>query len=132
MPALNRVQLIGRLGNKPTSHYTPSGKKVTTFNLAVGQRWRNKEGETRETTDWFHIEVWGRLGEICEQYLNKGRLVYLEGRLRTNRVEQEGVTRYFTKVIASQMQILDRKPKEVEPVIEEVEEDIGPEAETTE
>jgi len=132
MPALNRVQLIGRLGNKPTTHYTPSGKKITSFNLAVGQRWRGKEGETRETTDWFHVETYGRLGEICEQYLGKGRLIYIEGRLRTSRSEQDGVTRYFTKVVANQMQILDRKQKEVEPVIETVEEEIGVDTETTE
>lgn len=122
MPALNRVQLIGRLGNKPTSRYTPAGKKVTSFTLAVGQRWRDKNGETHETTDWFNIEAWGKLGEICEQYLNKGRLVYIEGRLRTHRFEQNGVTRYFTRVVAKQMQILDRRRKEEEPVIEEEEE----------
>jgi single-strand DNA-binding protein len=122
MPALNRVQLIGRLGNKPTAHYTPGGKKVTSFTLAVGQRWRDKNGETRETTDWFNIEVWGKLGDICEQYLSKGRLVYIEGKLRTHRFEQNGVTRYVTRVIAKQMQILDRKRKEEEPVVEEEEE----------
>ncbi|GAB4481549.1 MAG: hypothetical protein Kow0088_23870 [Anaerolineales bacterium] len=122
MPALNRVQLIGRLGNNPSTRYTPGGKKVTSFALAVGQRWRDKNGETHETTDWFNIEVWGKLGEICEQYLSKGRLVYIEGKLRTHRSEQNGVTRYFTRVIAKQMQILDRKRKEEEPLIEEEEE----------
>lgn len=129
MPALNRVQLIGRLGNKPTSRYTPNGKKVTNFTLAVGQRWRGKNGETRETTDWFNIEVWGKLGDICEQYLSKGRLVYIEGKLRTQRIEQNGVTRYITRVVAKQMQILDRKRKEVEPVIEEDEEESSSENE---
>ena len=72
----------------------------------------------RKETDWFNVEAWGKLGEICLSYLSKGRLVFVEGRLRTDRYEHEGETRYFTKIIASQMQMLDRQPKdsgEVEP-----------------
>jgi single-strand DNA-binding protein len=66
----------------------------------------------RKETDWFNVEAWGKLGEICQSYLSKGRLVFLEGRLRTDRYEHDGETRYFTKIIASQMQMLDRQPKE--------------------
>ena len=119
MPGLNRVQLIGRLGKDPDARTTPKGTKVCTFSVAVGRRWKSSEGETREATDWFNVEAWGRLGEICEQYLSKGRLVFVEGRLQTDRYEQEGETRYFTKVIAQQMQMLDRRPEEEEPVSEE-------------
>ena len=115
MPALNRVQIIGRLGKDPEARFTPAGKKVTSFSVAVGRRWRNAAGESREATEWFNIETWGRLAEICEQYLQKGRLVFIEGRLKTDRYEQEGETRYFTKVVASQMQMLDRKSEEDEP-----------------
>lgn len=116
MPALNRVQLIGRLGRDPESKYTPTGKKVTHFSLAVSQRWKTA-GETREYTEWVNIEAWGRLGEVCQEYLKKGSLVYIEGRLKTEKYEdKEGETKYFTKVVALSLQFLDRKEKE-EPVI---------------
>jgi len=112
MPALNRVQLIGNLGKDPESRFTPTGKKVTSFSVAVSNRWK-KDGETKEYTDWINIEAWGRLGEICEQYLHKGSLVYLEGRMRTDRYDDKsGETKYFTKVVALQMQMLDKKPAE--------------------
>ncbi len=117
MPALNRVQLIGNLGRDPETRYTPSGKKVCNFSLAVNRRFKSSEGEIKESTDWFNLEAWGRLGEFCQEYLSKGRLVYVEGRLHTDRYEQGGETRFFTKVIIANMQILDRKPEE-EPVEE--------------
>lgn len=122
MPALNRVQIIGRLGKDPETRFTPSGKKATQFSVAVNRHWKSSSGELKEATDWFNIEAWGRLGEICQEYLTKGRLVFLEGRLQTERYEQAGETRYFTKVIASQMLMLDRAPEETEAV--SVEEDI--------
>jgi single-strand DNA-binding protein len=121
MPALNRVQLIGYLGKDPEAHVTLTGKNVTNFSLAVDRRWRTTEGERKEVTDWFQIVAWGRLGEICNQYLSKGRLVYIEGRLQTQRYEQQGETRYFTRVIADQMQMLDRPHEEEEEVLEEEE-----------
>ena len=116
MPSLNRVQMIGNLGKDPESHSTPNGKTVTHFNLAVNNRWKTAEGETKENTDWVNIEAWGRLGEICQQFLHKGSLVYLEGRLKTVKYEdKEGETKYYTKVIAVMMQMLDKKQEE-EPV----------------
>jgi single-strand DNA-binding protein len=115
MVGLNRVQLIGRLGRDPELKEVPNGKKVSVFSLAVNRRWRNKGGETQEVTDWFNIEAWERLGEICSDYLKKGSLIFLEGRMQTDTYEENGNTRYFTKVIASQMQMLDRK----EPLQEE-------------
>ncbi len=118
MPALNRVQLIGHLGKDPEARYTPTGSKVCTFSMAVNRRWKGRDGSEKEATDWFNIEAWQKLGEICMQYLHKGSLVFIEGRLHTDRYEQEGETKYFTKVIARTMQMLDRKPEE-EPAIEE-------------
>jgi single-strand DNA-binding protein len=114
MPALNRVQLIGYLGKDPETRLTSTGKKVTSFSIAVTRRWYAEEGQPKEATDWFNVEAWERLGEICQQYLSKGRLVFVEGRLQTRRYEHEGETRYFTRVVASQMQILDRKAGEPE------------------
>ena len=113
MPTLNRIQLIGHLGKDPEVRFTPKGSKVTTFSLAVSRRWKSSTGEDKESTDWFNVEAWGRLGEVCKQYLHKGRLVFLEGQLRTDRYDHEGETRYYTKVIASQMQMLDRKAEEL-------------------
>jgi len=116
MPALNRVQLIGRLGKDPDSRFTPTGKKVVHFSLAVSNRWKSAEGEAKEATEWVNIEAWGRLGEICAQYLHKGSLVFLEGRLKTDKFDDKsGETKYYTKVVALSMQMLDRKPEE-EPV----------------
>lgn len=115
MPALNRVQLIGRLGKDPESKFTPNGKKVAHFSLAVSQRWKTG-GESKEYTEWVNIEAWGRLGEVCQEYLKKGSLVYLEGRLKTDKYEDKGETKYYTKVVALAMQMLDRKPSD-EPVM---------------
>jgi single-strand DNA-binding protein len=122
MPALNRVQLIGRLGKDPEGKFTPTGRKVTHFSIAVSQRWK-AAGETKEYTEWVYIEAWGRLGEVCQEYLKKGSLVYVEGRLKTDKVEDKGETKYFTKVVALSLQFLDKRPAE-EPVMA-VEEEIG-------
>lgn len=115
MASLNKVQIIGRLGRDPETRFTPKGTKVTNFSVAVGRRWRNKDGEVKEDTDWFNVVAWGRLAEVCQEYLSKGRLVYIEGRLQTDRYEVEGETRYSTKVVARNMQMLERKPEEPEP-----------------
>jgi single-strand DNA-binding protein len=116
MPTLNRIQLIGRLGKDPESHFTPSGKNVAHFSLAISERWKTADGESKENTEWVNVEAWNRLGEICQQYLHKGSLIYLEGRLKTDKYEDKGgETKYYTKVVAVSMQMLDRKPGD-EPV----------------
>lgn len=111
MPALNRVQLIGRLGKDPENRFTPTGKQVTTFSLAVSNRWKS-QGEMRENTEWINVEAWGRLGEVCQEYLKKGSLIYLEGRLKTDKYEEDGGSKFFTKVVALTVQFLDKKPAE--------------------
>ena len=116
MANLNRVQLIGRLGRDPETRFTPKGSKICQFSVAVDRKWRGADGETKERTDWFNVEAWGRLGEVCQQYLHKGSLVFLEGRLKTDKYDDKsGETKYYTKVVALSMQMLDRKPEE-EPV----------------
>ena len=121
MPALNRVQLIGRLGKDPETRYTPNGKKYCRFSVAVDRRWRSADGENKEATDWFNVESWGRLAEVCQAYLAKGRLIYLEGRLQTDRVEKDGEVHFYTKVVDQQMQMLERRPGE--PEASEIEEE---------
>ena len=116
MPALNRVQLIGNLGKNPESRFTTTGKNITTFSLAVSNRWKNNQGEMNERTEWVNIEAWGRLGEICQEYLKKGRLIYLEGRLKTDKYEDKGNSRFYTKVVALRLEFLDKKPAN-EPVM---------------
>ncbi|MCC7118654.1 MAG: single-stranded DNA-binding protein [Anaerolineales bacterium] len=123
MPTLNRVQLIGRLGKDPESKFTPTGKKVCHFSLAVSQRWKDKNGTSQESTEWVNIEAWGRLGEVCQEYLKKGSLAFVEGRIKTDKYEDKGETKYFTKVVAQTLQFLDKKPAE-EPLLA-VEEDPG-------
>ena len=118
MPGLNLVQLIGNLGRDPEGRYTPSGTRICTFSLAVNRRWTGSDGQPKEATDWFNVEAWGRLGEICQEYLTKGSLVYISGRLQTDRYEHEGESRFFTKVIAQKMQMLDRKDEQAEPALE--------------
>ncbi len=123
MPTLNRVQLIGRLGKDPESKFTSTGKKVAHFSLAVSNRWKDKSGESKESTEWVNVEAWGRLGEVGQEYLKKGSLIYLEGRLKTDKYEDKGETKYYTKVIALTLQFLDKKPTEEPPTV--VEEDTG-------
>ena len=113
MPNLNRVQIIGRLGKDPEARTTKNGAAVVSFSVAVDRMWKSRDGESRKETDWFTVEAWGKLGQICQKFLGKGRLVFIEGRLLTSRWENEGEVRYFTKVVANSMQMLDR-PKEVE------------------
>ena len=113
MPALNRIQLIGYLGRDPESRFTPSGKRVTHFSLGVTQHWRTGD-EDRESTEWINVEAWERLSETCQDYLRKGSLVYIEGRVKTDKYEDNGSNRYFTKVVALQVQFLDRRPSDEE------------------
>jgi single-strand DNA-binding protein len=109
MPALNRVQLIGRLGRDPESKFTPTGKKVAHFSVAVSNHWKTRDGEAKESTEWVNVEAWDRLGEVCQEYLKKGSLVYIEGRLKTDKYEDKGETRYFTKVVAQMVQFLENR-----------------------
>jgi single-strand DNA-binding protein len=112
MAGLNRVHLIGNLGKDPETRTIPTGNKVCSFSIAINRRWKTGDGDYKDATDWFNIEVWGRLGETCQQYLHKGSRVYLEGRLKTSKYEHDGETRYITKIIATQMIMLDRRPGE--------------------
>ena len=109
MPGLNRVQLIGNLGKDQDARFTPTGKQVVKFSLAISNRWK-KDGDLQEHTEWVNIEAWGRLAEICNEYLRKGSLVFLEGRIKTDKYQDDSdITRYFTKVVINQMQMLDKK-----------------------
>ena len=104
---INKAILIGNLGRDPEVSYTPSGTAVAKFNIATSERWKDKNtGEMQERTEWHRITAFGKLGEICGEYLSKGRQVYIEGRIQTSSWEKDGVTRYSTEIIASDVQFL--------------------------
>jgi len=107
---LNKVMIMGNLGRDPEMRYTPSGKPVTSFSVAVSRSYVKPEGERAEVTDWFNVVAWGRLAEICSQYLTKGSMVYVEGRLETRSWEGDnGQKHYRTEVVANDVNIIDRK-----------------------
>ena len=109
---MNKVTLIGFLGDAPELKFSQKGNPVGTFSLAVSERRKDAEGAPRERIEWFHVVCFGRLAEVCGEYLNKGRHVYLEGRLQTRKwAGPEGEKRSTIEVVANQMQILDRVPK---------------------
>lgn len=115
MPSLNRVQLIGNLGRDAEARYTANGRKYATFSLAVNRTWKSASGEKQEHTDWFFVNAWGKLGDFAAQYLKKGRLVLVEGRLNSERWDDaKGETHYRITVIARSVQLLDRRPEEPE------------------
>ncbi len=105
--SLNKVQLIGRLGADPEMRYTGSGMPVTSFSLATNRQWTDRDGNTQDETDWHNIVAWDRLAQICNEHLAKGRLVYIEGRLRTRTYEANGQKQYRTEIVASDMLMLD-------------------------
>jgi single-strand DNA-binding protein len=107
---LNKVMIIGNLGGDPEMKYTPSGKAITTFRVAVGRTFRSPEGENRDETEWFRVVAWDKLAETCNQYLHKGSKVYIEGRLQTRTwKDNNGQDRYMTEVVANEMMMLDSR-----------------------
>jgi single-strand DNA-binding protein len=111
---VNKVLLIGRLGKDPEVRYIPDGTMVTSFSIATDESWKNKDGQKVQRTEWHRIEAWGKLAEICGNYLVKGKLVYIEGKIKTQAWEdKEGVKRYTTKIQAANMKMLDGKQEGV-------------------
>ena len=105
---LNKVMLIGNLGQDPEMRYTPSGRPLTKFQMAVDRSWTSADGEKKSETEWFNIVAWGKLAEICNQYLSKGRRVYIEGRLHTrNWKDDNGANHSSVEITANQMIMLD-------------------------
>ena len=111
MASVNRVIIVGRLGKDPEIRSTPSGTSVAKFTVATDERFTDRSGEKQERTEWHNIVAWGKLAEICGQYLRKGKLVFIEGSIRTDSWDDKetGQKRYRTEIIASGMQMLDRK-----------------------
>jgi len=107
MASVNKVILVGNLGKDPEVRYMPSGDPIANITIATSSRYKNKAGEMVEETEWHRVTFFGRLAEIASQYLKKGRRVYVEGRIKTNKyTDKNGVERYSTDIIANEMQLL--------------------------
>ncbi len=105
--SVNKVILIGRLGQNPEVRYTPSGAAVANFSIATNESWTDKSGQKQERTEWHKVVVWGKLAELCAQYLTKGRQAFVEGRLQTRQwQDKDGQTKYTTEVQAQTVQFL--------------------------
>ncbi|OIP26188.1 MAG: single-stranded DNA-binding protein [Dehalococcoidia bacterium CG2_30_46_9] len=110
MASLNKVMLIGNVGNDPEMRYTPGGNPVTSFSVATNRRYTDSNGETKEETEWFRVIAWRKLAESCNQFVTKGKRVYVEGRLRTRNWEgQDGQKRVSVEVVANRVLFLDRR-----------------------
>jgi single-strand DNA-binding protein len=111
MKSINKVILIGHLGRAPEVRYTQGGSPVANFSLATNEYWTSNTGEKQERTEWHKIVAWGKLAEFCQEYLQKGTYLYVEGKLQTrNYDDRDGVKRYVTEIKASELGLLDRKP----------------------
>ena len=111
MVGLNKMMAIGNVGTDPEMRYTPNGNPVTSFRLATGRSYTTSDGERRQETEWFTVVAWNQLAEQCNQFLVKGRRVYVEGRLKSNTwTGQDGQSRVRNEIIANRVLFLDRTP----------------------
>jgi single-strand DNA-binding protein len=111
MASLNRHEIIGRLGKDPEIKYTTSGKAVANFSVATSETWKDQDGNKQEKTQWHRITIWGKLANICDQYLHKGDLVYLAGKVEHRQYEDaNGATKYITETVCNEMVMLGGKP----------------------
>lgn len=107
--SVNKVILVGNLGKDPELRYTPSGSAVASFTLATTERFKGRDGQMQEKTEWHNIVAWRQLAEICGKYLHKGKQVYIEGRIQTRSYDdRDGNKRWMTEIVADQMQMLGR------------------------
>lgn len=111
MASVNKVILVGNLGRDPESRFLASGEAVCNFSIATSETWKDKAGEKQEATEWHRISFFGKVAEVCAQYLKKGATVYIEGSIRTRKfTDKDGVERYSTEVKGERMQMLGGKP----------------------
>ena len=106
MSSVNKVILVGRLGKDPELRYTPSGTAIATWSMATSRRYKDRDGNLVEDTQWHNIKVWAAQAENCERYLSKGRQVFVEGRLESREYEKDGVKKYWTEIVAETVRFL--------------------------
>ncbi len=105
---LNRCEFIGNVGKPPEVRFV-NGNAVADFSVACNEKWKDKNGNPQERTEWVRVTAWGKLAEVCGQYLAKGRQVYVAGRMQTDEYEKDGVKRYSTKIVADTMKMLGKR-----------------------
>lgn len=105
---LNRCEFIGNVGKPPEVRFV-NGNAVADFSVACSEKWKDKSGNPQERTEWVRVTAWGKLAEVCGQYLAKGRQVYVAGRMQTDEYEKDGVKRYSTKIVADTMKMLGKR-----------------------
>lgn len=110
--SVNRITLLGRLGKDPELKYTPSSVALCTFSIATSEKFKGKDGAMQEVTQWHNVKVWGKLGEICNQFLSKGREVYLEGSVIYEKWDKDGETRTSTTIKASKVDFIGSASKD--------------------
>lgn len=116
---LNRCEFIGNLGADPEMKYTQNGTAVCTFSLACNEAWKDRDGNKQERVEWVKVVTWRQLAEICEKYLEKGRQVYIAGKMQTRQWEdRDGATRYTTEIVASEMLMLSGDSRERDPNVD--------------
>ncbi len=107
MASVNKVILLGNLGRDPETRYTANGDAVTNLNIATSEQWKDKSGEKQERTEWHRVVLFGRQAEVANEYLKKGRSVYIEGRLQTRKyTDKDGIEKYSTEIVADRMQLI--------------------------
>lgn len=106
---VNKVILVGYLGDDPEVRHLENGNQVANFSIATSESYKNKKGERISDTEWHQIVVWNKLSEICEKYLSKGSKVYLEGKIKTESYQSDGQTKYYKKIICNNLTMLDSK-----------------------
>ena len=107
--AVNKFIGIGNLGKDPEMRFMPDGKAVTNFSIAISEKYKDKNGEQKEVTEWVNIVFFGKLAEVCGEWLKKGQSIYVEGKLKTEKYQKDGIDRYVTKIIGEKMQMLGSK-----------------------
>lgn len=111
MKSINKAILIGHVGKQPEIRYTQGGAPVANFSLATNEYWTSNTGERQEKTEWHKIVAWGKLAEFCQEYIQKGSYLFIEGRIQTRNYEdRDGIKRYITEIRAFEIGMLDKKP----------------------
>jgi len=124
---VNKAILIGNLGREPDIRRTQTGTAVCNFTIATSEKWKDKNsGEMQERTEWHRIVAFGKLAEICGQYLSKGQQVFIDGRLQTRSWEQDGVPRYTTEIVASEMKMLSNNRRHGKRAVDDEQEAYAP------
>ena len=116
---MQKVQVIGNLGKDPEVKTFDSGGKVCNFSVAANEKWKDKDGQTQEHTEWFNVQAWGRLADVAEKYLRKGSQIYIEGKNRTRTYEKDGETKYITEVVVHYLEMLGSAPERTDAKPEE-------------